>query len=388
VIALLDRADGLRAGLWAIPTNLVWVALVAWGTIAQIHPGLTGRHLAAILLLAIACAGWLLWIASRISGRRSLRLPSWTMMAVAGGALATLVPLALTFVGVAGLAAGMTWPLDRALLVVAAGPLATLASARGAGASWGIVLGSVAAALGGLTLGVARRQTQESAMQSARVEVSEAHAEAERARAELLEGRNHMARELHDILAHTLSALSLQLEALNALIDAGPEPEPEVRSQLNALRRLVREGLDDARGAVRALREDLPPLQEQLAKLAGERAATLRVRGDPRQLSPDVSLVLYRVAQEALTNAAKHAPGATTEVDLAFEEAGVRVSVVNGPGGPAGPAGAGGAGGAPLAGTGGGYGLQGIQERVRLVGGQVETGPADGGWRVQAEVPA
>ena len=61
-------------------------------------------------------------------------------------------------------------------------------------------------------------------MQSARVQVSEAQAEAERARAELLAGRNHLARELHDILAHTLSALSLQLEALNALIDAGPEP--------------------------------------------------------------------------------------------------------------------------------------------------------------------
>jgi signal transduction histidine kinase len=381
VIALLDRADGLRAGLWAIPTNLVWLGLVAWTTLAQIHPGLTGRHLAATVLLAFASAGWLLWIASRIFGYRWLRLPSWTMMAVAGGALATLVPVALTFVGVAGLAAGMTWPLNRALLVVAAGPLATLASARGAGDDWGIVLGSVAAALGGLTLGVARRQTQESAMQSARLEVSEAHAEAERARAELLAGRNHMARELHDILAHTLSALSLQLEALNALIDAGPEPGPEVRSQLDALRRLVREGLDDARGAVRALREDLPPLEERLARLAGERQATLRVLGDPRQLSPDVSLVLYRVAQEALTNAAKHAPGATTEVDLAFGDARVSVSVVNGPG-------CAGQRTAALAATGGGYGLQGIQERVRLVGGQVETGPAEGGWRVQAEVPA
>jgi signal transduction histidine kinase len=380
VIALLDRADGLRAGLWAIPINLIWLILVAWTTLGQIHPGLTGRHLAAVVLLSVASAGWLLWIVSRVFGIRGLRLPSWTMMAVAGGALAALVPIALTFVGVAGLAAGMTWPVERAILVVAAGPLATLASAHGAGNGWGIVVGSASAALAGLTLGVARRQTQEAAMQSARVEVSEAQAEAERARAELLAGRNHMARELHDILAHTLSALSLQLEALNALIEAGPEPGPQVRTQMEAIRRLVRDGLDDARGAVRALREDLPPLEEQLAKLAGDRAATLHVRGDPRQLSPDVSLVLYRVAQEALTNAAKHAPGAPTEVDLAFGDSRVSVSVVNGPG--ASPNGT-----PALASTGGGYGLQGIQERVRLVGGRVETGPAAGGWRVEAEVP-
>ncbi len=381
MIALLDRSDGLRAGLWAVPANLVWLALVAWAATAEVHPGLTGRHLAVVVLLAVAGGGWLLWVASRVSGTRTLRLPSWIMMAAAGGALAALAPIGLVFVGVAGLAAGMTWPVERAALIAAVGPLATLASAPGAGDGWGIVAGSATAALGGMTLGVARRQTQESAMQSARVQVSEAQAEAERARAELLAGRNHLARELHDILAHTLSALSLQLEALNALIDAGPDPGPEVRSQLDAIRRLVREGLDDARGAVRALREDLPPLEEQLAKLAAERDAMLQVSGAPRLLAPEVSLALYRVAQEGLTNATKHAPGATTQVTLTFDDDLVRVSVVNGPART-------GRAMTPLAGSGGGYGLQGIRERVRLIGGQVETGPDGAGWRVRAEVPA
>ena len=143
------------------------------------------------------------------------------------------------------------------------------------------------------------------------MQVSEARADAERARAELLAGRNHLARELHDILAHTLSALSLQLEALDALIDVG-RPTPEVRAQPDSLRRLVREGLDEARGAVRALREDAPPLEEQLARLSGDRHASLSVVGVPRRLAPDVSLALYRVAQEALTNVAKHAAGAPT----------------------------------------------------------------------------
>jgi signal transduction histidine kinase len=237
------------------------------------------------------------------------------------------------------------------------------------------------AGLGGLTLGVARRQTQERAAQTAKTQVAEARADAERARAELFAGRNHLARELHDILAHTLSALSLQLEALDALIDHGPEPSLEVRKQLDGIRRLVREGLDDARGAVRALREDPPPLEDQLAKLSGDRHASLKVDGVPRRLAPDVSLALYRVAQEALTNVAKHAPGAKAELDLAFTDDEVRLAIRNGPGGRAN-------GSARLAGSGAGYGLQGIRKRVLLIGGQVQAGPEGDGWRVEAEVPA
>src|SRR5262249_30516458 len=109
-----------------------------------------------------------------------------------------------------------------------------------------------------------------------------------------------------------------------------------------------------------------------LAKLAGERQATLRVFGDPRQLAPDVSLVLYRVAQEALTNAAKHAPGAPTEVDLDFGAAGVSVSVING------PVGAGGAGGG---GRGGGAGGRGRARGAAVAGRAQGAGRARRGGR-------
>jgi signal transduction histidine kinase len=323
-----------------------------------------------------------LWVASRVTGNPSMRLPSWLLMAAAGGALSAFATLGLVFVGVSALAAGMTWPAEKAAAVAAVGPLASLVSAWGAGTALLIAVWATTSALGGLTLGIARRQTQERAAQAARVQVSEARADAERARAELLAGRNHLARELHDILAHTLSAMSLQLEALNALIEAGPEPKPEVRTQLDGVRRLVREGLDDAKGAVRALREDVPPLEDQLVKLSDDRHAGLRVEGVPRALAPDVSLALYRVAQEALTNVAKHAPGATAEVDLDFAEGQVRLSVRNG------PPGCRANGSALLAGTGAGYGLQGIRERVLLLGGRVQAGPEGDGWRVEAEVPA
>ena len=107
----------------------------------------------------------------------------------------------------------------------------------------------------------------------------------------------------------------------------------------------------------------------------------LQLRAHPALLAPEVSLALYRVAQEALTNATKHAPGATTEVDLAFDDGQVRVGRQWPRWRRTGAA-------RPLAGSGGGYGLQGIRERVRLLGGQVEAGPAGAGWRVRAEVPA
>ena len=193
-------------------------------------------------------------------------------------------------------------------------------------------LGSLAAALAGTVTGVSRRQSQERAAQAALVEVSEARAEAERARAELLAGRNHLARELHDVLAHTLSALSLQLEALDALLSAGPPASPDVRAQLDYTKRLVRHGLDEARGAVQALREDAPPLEEQLACLAADRHAEIRVSGSSRRLAPDVTLALYRVAQEAVTNVLKHAPGAEAEIQLGFGDGRVTLSVSNGAG--------------------------------------------------------
>jgi signal transduction histidine kinase len=385
-VIFFDPSDGPRSSLFGVGSNVVLLGAVVWGVTAEKPPGLDGGHLAAVILLCAAAAGWLLWLASRLWGYRKSLLPSWLLMATAGGVLSAYAPLALVFVGIAGLAAGMTWPAEKAAPVAAVGPLAALLAAWGAGTSLVMAVWATTSALGGLTLGIARRQTQERAAQAARVQVSEAKADAERARAELLAGRNHLARELHDILAHTLSALSLQLEALDALIETGPGPSPAVRNQLDGIRRLVRDGLDDARGAVRALREDLPPLEDQLAKLSGDRHASLKVEGAPRRLSPDVSLALYRVAQEALTNVAKHAPGAQAQVDLAFTDTDVRLEVRNGPGGDPGNGPVNGLG--KLAGSGSGYGLQGIRERVLLIGGHVEAGPEGDGWRVEAEVPA
>ncbi len=381
MIAHTETGPGPRPAPLAVSLNLAGLALLTFGVAAQVHPGLGGRHLAGVLLLVVAVGAWIGWVFARSVPRlRPLLAFFLAVTALAGGALAVFAPVAVVFVAVAALGAAMAWALGQAAWIVAAGPVATLVSALAAGHKLGIVLSSLAGALAGAVVGFSRRESQERTAQAALVQISDARAEAERARAELLAGRNHLARELHDVLAHTLSAQSLQLEALDALMSRSGPPTPEVRAQLDCIKRLVRDGLDEARGAVRALREDSPSLEDQLQRLAGDRHAGITISGPPRRLAADVSLALYRVAQEALTNVVKHAPGADAEIELGFDDDRVTLSVSNGPGASN--------NGSSLADAGGGYGLQGIRERVLLIGGRVEAGPSGDGWRVAAEVPA
>lgn len=245
------------------------------------------------------------------------------------------------------------------------------------------MLAGVAAGLAGLVIGVGRRDSAERARQEMRVAVEHEQAELERARADVLAERNRLAREVHDVLAHTLGALSVQLEALDAQLDgrAGKPGEAieAVRAGLRRTRSLAIEGLAEARRAVQALRDDALPLQAQLEQLCELRGARLSVTGSPRDLCPEAALALYRVAQESLTNVTKHAPGAAIDLRLGYEPTAVSLEVQNGPATDPPTA---------LAQAGGGYGLDGIRERVRLLGGDVAAGPLGSGWRVQARLPA
>jgi DNA-binding NarL/FixJ family response regulator/two-component sensor histidine kinase len=201
-------------------------------------------------------------------------------------------------------------------------------------------------------------------------------AEVEHERAAVLAERNRLAREVHDVLAHTLGALSIQLEALDAQLDALPEVPRTLSEGVQRTKSLAADGLVEARRAVRALRDDAPPLVDQVVRLCELRGAQLVVLGGPRPLAAEATLALYRAAQEALTNAAKHAPGAPVILRLSFEEATVSLAVENGAGEhPLGE----------LAGSGDGYGIDGIRERVRLLGGEVAAGPVGQGWRAGGE---
>jgi signal transduction histidine kinase len=155
---------------------------------------------------------------------------------------------------------------------------------------------------------------------------------------------------------------------------------------LNRAQRTAAEGLAETRRALQALRSDTPPLADALDELGSEHQrhyltpVTLEVSGRPRPLTPDASLALTRAAQESLINAAKHAPRQPVLVRLDFTGRPATLTVLN-------PLATGDSTQPWLETANGGYGLDGMRERLRLIGGSLEARAADGNWVVTAQVP-
>ena len=185
------------------------------------------------------------------------------------------------------------------------------------------LLGACAAVVGGLLAGLWRSQYRLRAEDAELAAIQTQRAEQEHIRAQVLDERARIAREIHDILAHTLGGLVVQLDAADALLSEGDDPEAG-RRLVGGAPRLAVEGLEEARQAIAALRTDPVDLPEALAALTvgdGRRGqVSYEVRGTPRRLAPEASLAVYRTAQEALANARKHAPGAPVAVTLSFGE--------------------------------------------------------------------
>jgi signal transduction histidine kinase len=214
----------------------------------------------------------------------------------------------------------------------------------------------------------------------------------EQARADVLGERARIAREIHDVLAHSLGALGIQIQAARAVLTDHQDIERAVEILLTA-QRMATDGLTETRRAVHALRTDSKPLDEELGRVTGiygERydvKVTLGIGGVPRAVPPDATVALLRTAQEALVNVAKHAADQSVAVHLDYGEDDVRLTVVNDlPEGPASPEGPAPPEGPPGTVT-GGYGLTGMQERLRLLNGTLVAGPREGRWAVVAELP-
>ncbi|MEU4290262.1 sensor histidine kinase [Kribbella sp. NPDC026596] len=226
-----------------------------------------------------------------------------------------------------------------------------------------------------VAFGLNRRQYEAQARQTERLLEQTRLAQSEHARAAALEERGRIARDLHDVLAHSLGALSVQLEVAEALLAERGDAEGAL-DRVRRSRRLAVQGLDEARNAVAALRaDDVLDLPQALAALVEQHEkdhgtqVRLTVRGVPRRLDSGVIVALLNAAREALTNAAKHATGRTVAVELGYGD-GVRLTVRN-----------------KGATSGTGFGLTGMRERLALVGGTLTAGPDGDDWLVVAEVP-
>jgi signal transduction histidine kinase len=337
--------------------------------------GHSNNRLVSIVLLVAMVGAWVTWLRSRDHRDDLVTLISLIVLAAAGGALIPIAPAAIAVGAVVGVGAVMAFGLLQGLLIASVAPVACLISGGLLGRDLILTPVMAGAALGGALIGVARNQAQLQAEQQAQLDLERERTQLEHEQAELLGERNRLAREIHDVLAHTLGAVSVQIEALDAMI--GREEPETLRRRLQATRGLVVQGLAEARRAVSALRDDAPPLTQQLKELCAGGESELEIEGRERPLTTPASLALFRIAQEALTNAAKHAPGSAVAITLRFEPGAVDLSVhnsaANSPPG-------------PLAAQGGGYGLQGMRERVLLLGGTLEAGPVDDGWLVRARL--
>jgi signal transduction histidine kinase len=204
-----------------------------------------------------------------------------------------------------------------------------------------------------------------------------------RQRAAALAERSRLARDLHDVLSHSLSALAVQLEATRLMaITTGAGAG--LVGQVASAHKLTCIGMLEARRALQMLRGDEAPGPAGLPDLVAETAAalgiriTLEVDGVPRPLSPDAGATLYRVVQEALTNVAKHAGhGARVSVRLVWASGGAEVSIVD-------RGGDGVDAGLPSS----GFGLTSMADRAALNGGWLHAGHTDGGFAVILRLPA
>ncbi|MFD5214335.1 sensor histidine kinase [Microbacterium sp. NPDC058345] len=193
--------------------------------------------------------------------------------------------------------------------------------------------------------------------------------------------RRRIARELHDIVAHSLSIVTLQAAAAEQFLDRDPA---RARTHLELTRNTAQSALDEMRHLLEVLRESdasyapQPGLSALPALIADTEAAGHRceLEIDSTNVSDGCALAAYRIVQEALTNVRKHAPGADVRVAVHQGDGALTVQVDNGP-----------ATGTPPSIEGGGFGVPGMTERARVYGGTLAAGPTPTGWSVHASLP-
>jgi signal transduction histidine kinase len=377
--------------LLAIALTLVGGLAVGYGLFTD---GLVHRQLWVIVLALVSIVAWVLrGVAGRL-GLQRLDLALCILAAFAGGLVGaptngiSVIAAAISVMVIVG-------QLGRPLFVGLSVALVTIALVAIGAVPFGTPVLSVLAMIGGVVLGVvggiSRRQYRLAEEQLRVLGERELAVREERSRVALLGQRQEVARDIHDVLAHSLGGLVIQLDAVEALLEAGDVQAAQRR--VTDARRLAAAGLGEARRAVEALRDPeasttvrggehlvgpdelartVDDLVEAHRSLGG--AVDLSVSGDAHPIGPAEAAALQRALQEALSNARKHAPGQAVGVELDWtRDDRVSLTVSN----PLGPEHPGNAHRVQrmLAETGGGHGLEGMRERFTALplGGSVDA---------------
>jgi signal transduction histidine kinase len=338
----------------------IGAVVVAYWLVADLHPGHPQpRVLAGALTVMAAASGF------ASTGAHGGPLIGFAFMAAIGaGAGSSLLTGCVT--------------TAIALVGVEVGALVTGASATSA---LGFPLLLIVAFVSGRNRAAYRRQAEQSAALVTQME----QLRAEQRRAAVLDERTRIAREIHDVLAHSLGALGIQLQAMRAVLTNDADTGRAL-GLLDQAQRMAKDGLVETRRAVHALRAGTAGLDAELAALADTHRSRHHARvsfgvgGQPRPLPPEATVALIRAAQEALVNTAKHAPAQPVDIGLHYGKGGVQMIISN-------PLPPGGPGPTAFTTVNGGYGLRGMRERLLLIGGSLSAASGDGRWTVTAQVP-
>jgi signal transduction histidine kinase len=394
---------GSRPPLRDVATALAGTVIVLVAAYSEAHPTDPGRYFtgghhlphtpAAALLLILVAGLALIWrhrFPLRVLAVSTAAVVAFSLLGYVNGAALLLLPAAIWALACARpIRESVAWAVALTVVLMAA----TAANNPLGPTGGGLVLipADVAVALFGGIAVANRRAYVESLRDRA----------ARDARRQVDEERLRIARELHDVVAHTMATINVQASAAAQLLADRPEQAAE---SLTAIRAASKDGLRELRAILNVLRhvdegadptQPAPGLARLNALAVGVRQAglpvTVTVTGQPRPLPAVTDLAAFRIIQEALTNSIRHAGPATATVTVAYGDDCLMVGVTDDGGGATLRSGKNGdvasADAQPLAGE-GGHGLRGIRERAAAAGGSVEIGPAQaGGFRVAARFP-
>ena len=376
------------ANVTARAVVLVFVGVVTFATRGP-DAADAAVQIAAFTLTAVLMVGWALAdLSARTAGRYAVLLPYvlGAITVTCGVASATPGGGNLFILSViATLSAGSGTSLAHGWIVAGLGASAVASAGLAAGATAWVTVEYPCLLLVALLMGLNRRTHRVRAEQAAALLAKSERLREEQAAVAALEERARIAREIHDVLAHSLGALGVHIQLTRAVLTDRNDVTQAVE-RLDQAHRMAADGLGETRRAVQALRGETLPLPEGLEKLSADHRlrhdarVTFEVKGVPRPLPPDAGLALARIAQEALVNTAKHAPHQPVEMRLDYADADTSLVVVNHLGGH-------GDRGAELATANAGYGLTGMRERLLLLDGTLSAGPEGSDWVVTAKVP-